>query len=156
MFFERFIIDMVYLSPLNLWRYTQHNNMDTVFGLSRAAIAAGLFDLLKGHYEDASTGVPRWKEHWLIRPSIQPGRWVMMLSKGVNWQNVNNVLHWKDREKSSSVAQRSTHKLSLLSVVSFLDKFWGILIHVQLSSNWPTFSISLHLKIYYGHSSIKS
>ena len=62
-FFERFIIDMVYLSPLNLWRYIQHVNLDTVFGLSGAALQLAFLTFWEAIMKIRAC-MPHWKEHY--------------------------------------------------------------------------------------------
>lgn len=64
-FFQNFMIDMLFLTPMNLWQFVRDNTLDTVFGLAGAAIAATLKDFRQGYHSEFDSSAIRWRDDYL-------------------------------------------------------------------------------------------
>jgi len=64
-FFQNFMVDMLFLTSMNLWKSVQGSTLDTVFGLGGAAMAATLKDFGKGYYHEIDSSSNRWRGDYL-------------------------------------------------------------------------------------------
>ena len=64
-FTEHFILDILTLSPFNLCRFVQVNNMDNLFSLVGASIIAALHDFFDGNYNPREVDNERWHEYYV-------------------------------------------------------------------------------------------
>ena len=66
-FFHAFMIDILFLTPMTLWDCVPSNNqLDNVFGLGSAALAATLKDFIQGYYcELSDCSADKWRDDYL-------------------------------------------------------------------------------------------
>lgn len=60
-FFHNFMVHMLFLTPMELWKSIENNRFDTLFGLGGAAIAATLKDFGWGYYQEVDSSANRWQ-----------------------------------------------------------------------------------------------
>ena len=63
-FFQHFMINMLFLTPMKLWQHVQDGCLDTTFALGATAIAAALGDFWKGYYCDVDAKADNWREQY--------------------------------------------------------------------------------------------
>jgi len=60
-FFHNYMVHMLFLTPMELWKSVENNRLDTLFGLGGAAIAATLKDFSRGYYQEVDSSANRWR-----------------------------------------------------------------------------------------------
>ena len=63
-FFHNFIIDVLFLTSWNLWSFILDDDLNHVFGLGGAAIAAALRDFRDGYYLKLDSSAVQWREDY--------------------------------------------------------------------------------------------
>ena len=56
---------MLFLTPMELWKYVQNDNLDTVFALGGAAVAATLHNFRKGYLKEYEASAALWRGSYL-------------------------------------------------------------------------------------------
>ena len=66
-FFQNFMIDILFLTPMTLWSCIPPNDeLDNIFGLGGAALAATLKDFIQGYYcELSDCRADKWRDDYL-------------------------------------------------------------------------------------------
>ncbi|KAL4066363.1 hypothetical protein V8B97DRAFT_2025508 [Scleroderma yunnanense] len=59
LFFQNFIIDMLFVISMDLWQYVEGNSLDILFRLAGAAIAAMLRDFSLGYHDELDSSASR-------------------------------------------------------------------------------------------------
>ncbi|KAL4068545.1 hypothetical protein V8B97DRAFT_2059065 [Scleroderma yunnanense] len=95
-FFQNFMIDMLFLTPMSLWNCVLPNDqLDNVFGLGGAALAVTLKDFIQGYYcELLDCSAEKWQDDYLSILSLiscmqaNPIRrdWLVMLQQSLMTQ----------------------------------------------------------------------
>ena len=90
-FFQNFIINMLFLTPMELWKYVANDNLDTVFRLGGAALAATLHDFRNGYHKEGDASAAHWREsysqvlHLVTAMHSEPtrGDWLVSLQQSL-------------------------------------------------------------------------
>ncbi|KAL4064679.1 hypothetical protein V8B97DRAFT_2026028 [Scleroderma yunnanense] len=68
-FFWNFMINMLFVTSMDLWQYVEGNSLDFLFRLAGAAIAAMLRDFSQGYHYELDSSAGRWdnpvRKDWL-------------------------------------------------------------------------------------------
>ena len=64
LFFHNFITDILFLTPQKLWSFVLDDDLDHMFGLGGAAIAAALRDFRDGFYVELGSSTVQWCEDY--------------------------------------------------------------------------------------------
>ena len=64
-FFRNYIIDMLFLAPMELWKYMENDDLTMVIRLGGTALAATLHDFRNGYHQEGDVSAALWRDRYI-------------------------------------------------------------------------------------------